>query len=231
MKTCLLLPAYNVSQTVAKVVRGCTEFIDDIVIIDDGSSDDTAEIAAKHGAVVLKHPRNFGKGRALRTGFGYALQQGYERVGTLDSDGQHNPLDLPRFLSRFDETRADILIGTRVFERSAMPLHRRLNNSLVSAVGSALCGQRVPDFQSGYRLIRSEVIKAVSLQTERYETESELLIKAGRLGFRIESLPIHTVYGNETSHIRPLREMYLFTKLLIRSLCENNKAAPLEDTL
>ena len=99
-----------------------------------------------------------------------------------------------------------------------MPLQRRLNNRLVSAVGSALCGQHVPDFQSGYRLIKAEVLKAVSLETERYETESELLIKAGRLGFRIESLPIQTVYGNEISNVKSFREMWLFTKLLVASL-------------
>ena len=101
-----------------------------------------------------------------------------------------------------------------------MPPHRRLNNWLVSTVGTALCGQRVPDFQSGYRLIKAEVLKAVRLETERYETESELLIKAGRLGFRIESLPIQTLYGDEVSNVKPLREMWLFTKLLIKSLRE-----------
>ena len=99
-----------------------------------------------------------------------------------------------------------------------MPFHRRVNNRLISFVGSKLCGQRVPDFQSGYRLIRADVLRQVHLETERYETESELLIKAGRLGFRIESLPIQTRYGDEVSHIKPLREMWLFTRLLLRSL-------------
>ena len=99
-----------------------------------------------------------------------------------------------------------------------MPFHRRINNRLISYVGSKLCGQRVPDFQSGYRLIRADVLRQVRLETARYETESELLIKAGRLGFRIESLPIQTRYGNEVSHIKPFREIWLFTKLLFRSL-------------
>jgi hypothetical protein len=86
-------------------------------------------------------------------------------------------------------------------------------------VGSALCGQHVPDFQSGYRLIKAEVLKTVSLKTERYETESELLIKAGRLGFGIESIPIRAVYRGEISNVKSFREMWLFTKLLIASLC------------
>ena len=218
MKTCLLLPAYNVSRTVTRIIREANLFIGDIIVVDDGSHDKTAEIALACGAVVLKHPHNCGKGMALRTGFNYAIQAGYQLIFTMDSDGQHNPCDLPRFLDRFRQTKPDILIGGRVEDRTAMPLHRRLNNRLISTVGSALCGQHVPDFQSGYRLIKAEVLKAVSLKTERYETESELLIKASRLGFRIESIPIRTVYGDEISHIKPLREMRLFTRLLISSL-------------
>ena len=99
-----------------------------------------------------------------------------------------------------------------------MPRHRRFNNWLVSSVGSVLCGQEVKDFQSGFRLIRTEVLRSVKLHTERYETESELLIKAGRIGFKIQSIPINTIYNAEVSNIKPLREMWLFTKLLINSL-------------
>jgi glycosyltransferase involved in cell wall biosynthesis len=223
MKTCLLLPAYNESRTIGRIIQEARLFVGDIIVIDDGSKDHTAEIAGTEGVVVLRHEQNYGKGRALRTGFDYAVQHGYELVITMDSDGQHDPRDLPRFLERFRQTHPDILVGARVLGRSAMPLHRRLNNWLISTVGAALCGQKVADFQSGYRLIRAETLKAISLETERYETESELLIKAGRLGFRIERLPIRAIYGSEASHIRPLREMWLFTKLLVKSLRENSR--------
>lgn len=218
MKTCLLLPAYNVSRTVNQVIREANLFIGDIIVVDDGSHDKTAEIALACRAVVLKHPHNCGKGMALRTGFDYAIRAGYQLIFTMDSDGQHNPGDLPRFLDRFGQTKPDILIGGRFEDRSAMPFHRQLNNRLISTVGSALCGQHVPDFQSGFRLIKAEVLKTVSLKTERYETESELLIKAARLGFSIESIPIRAIYGDEISNIKPFREMHLFTKLLIASL-------------
>ena len=218
MKACLLLPSYNVSRSVKRIIREANLFIEDIIVIDDGSRDKTAEIALACGAVVLKHSRNRGKGMALRTGFDYAIRAGFQLIFTMDSDGQHNSSDLPRFWERFQRTDPDILIGGRFKSRSAMPVHRRLNNRLISTVGSALCGQHVPDFQSGYRLIKAEVLKAISLKTERYETESELLIKAGRLGFRIESLPIRAIYGNEISNVRSFREMRLFTKLLIASL-------------
>ena len=220
MKTCLLLPAYNESKTIGQIIQESSEFISEIVVIDDGSSDETAEIAVAYSAVCLKNATNCGKGNALRKGFAYALKHGYELVFTMDSDGQHQPTDIPRFLEHFDDARPDILIGARETKnlRTSMPLHRRMNNCLISYVGSKLCGQRVPDFQSGYRLIRAEVLRQVRLETDRYETESELLIKAGRLGFRIESLPIQTWYGDEISHIKPLREIWLFTKLLFRSL-------------
>ena len=220
MEVCLLLPAYNESKTIGQIIQESSEFINDIIVIDDGSSDETAEIAAACRAVCLKNPTNCGKGNALRKGFAYALARGYELVFTMDSDGQHQPADIPRFLEHFGTTRPDILIGARDTQdfRTSMPLHRRVNNRLISYVGSKLCGQRVLDFQSGYRLIRAEVLRQVQLETDRYETESELLIKAGRLGFRIESLPIQTQYGDEISHIKPIREMWLFTKLLLRSL-------------
>ncbi|MCZ6679149.1 MAG: glycosyltransferase family 2 protein [Candidatus Poribacteria bacterium] len=220
MKTCLLLPAYNESRTIARVVQDASLFVGNIIVIDDGSSDNTPGLASANGATVLRHDRNRGKGMALRSGFDYALKNGYELIVTMDSDGQHDPLDLPRFFDHFRRTRPEILVGRRLNGRSAMPLHRRLNNRLISTVGSTLCGQTVPDFQSGYRLIQAEVLAAVNLETERYETESELLIKAGRLGFRIESLPIRAIYGNEVSHVKPCREMRLFSRLLIKSLRE-----------
>ena len=220
MKVCLLLPAYNESKTIGQIIQESSEFISEIVVIDDGSSDETAEIAVACSAVCLTNATNCGKGNALRKGFAYALKHGYELVFTMDGDGQHQPADIPRFLEHFDNTRPDILIGARETKdlRTPMPLHRRVNNCFISYVGSKLCGQQVPDFQSGYRLIRAEVLRQIHLETERYEMESELLIKAGRLGFRIESLPIQTRYGDEISYIKPLREIWLFTKLLLRSL-------------
>ena len=218
MHVCLLLPAYNEEKTIDKIIREASEFVHDILVIDDGSVDQTAQVAEKAGGRVIKHYMNLGKGMALRTGFDYISQKDYDLIITMDSDGQHQPSDLPRFIDYFEKHRSDILIGARIHNRFEMPCHRRLNNWLVSSVGSALCGQEVEDFQSGFRLIRAEVVKSIELHTERYETESELLIKAGRIGFKIQSIPIATIYNSEISNIRPLREMWLFTKLLINSL-------------
>lgn len=218
MYVCLLLPAYNEAKTIDRIIREASEFVHDILVIDDGSIDQTAQIAEKAGGKVITHRTNLGKGMALRTGFDYISQKDYDLIATMDSDGQHQPSDLPRFIDHFKNNQSDILIGARIHNRFEMPQHRRLNNWLVSSVGSALCGQKVKDFQSGFRLIRAEVIKSIELHTERYETESELLIKAGRIGFKIQSIPINTIYNAEVSNIKPLREMWLFTKLLINSL-------------
>ncbi|MCS5611311.1 MAG: glycosyltransferase family 2 protein [Candidatus Poribacteria bacterium] len=222
MYVCLLLPAYNEAKTIDRIIREASEFVHDILVIDDGSIDQTAQIAEKAGGKVITHRTNLGKGVALRTGFDYISQKDYDLIATMDSDGQHQPSDLPRFIDHFKNNQSDILtdilIGARIHNRFEMPQHRRLNNWLVSSVGSALCGQKVKDFQSGFRLIRTEVIKSIELHTERYETESELLIKAGRIGFKIQSIPINTIYNAEVSNIKPLREMWLFTKLLINSL-------------
>ena len=218
MHVCLLLPAYNEAKTIGQVVREASEFVNDILVIDDGSVDKTAQIAEEASGKVIKHSTNLGKGMALRTGFDYVSQKGYDLIATMDSDGQHQPSDLPRFIDYFKNNKPDIIIGARIHDRIKMPRHRRFNNWLVSSVGSALCGQEVKDFQSGFRLIRTEVLRSVELHTERYETESELLIKAGRIGFKIQSIPINTIYNAEVSNIKPLREMRLFTKLLINSL-------------
>jgi len=218
MKVCLLLPAYNEAQTIGCIISEARTYIESIIVIDDGSSDNTAQIAREQDVVVLQHEVNRGKGMALRTGFEYALEQGYEIIITMDSDGQHEPADIPRFLARLQENNADILIGARVLERRRMPLHRRLNNKLISKVGSWFCGQKIVDFQSGFRLIKSKVLQSITLETVRYETESEFLIKAGRMGFRIDTLPIRAIYGNEISNVKPFREMYLFTRMFFKNI-------------
>jgi len=224
IKPCIVIPAYNESKHIGRLIDEILskfgDLIADLLVVDDGSHDETAKIARKAGAYVIGHRRNMGKGMALRTGFSYALGHGYDPIMTMDGDGQHDPDDIPRFIARFDEGDVDIVLGAREIERGRMPLHRRLNNRLVSAVGSWLSGQRVPDFQCGYRLIKAEILERISLETRRYETESEFLIKAGRLGYRIASIPIRTIYNGAESNVDPLVEMKLFTLLLFRSLRE-----------
>lgn len=240
MKICLILPAYNEAKTIKEVILQARRFIQPIIVVDDGSIDtddqaaclsggksvgtsETARIAQRLGTTVIQHKTNLGKGMALRTGFDWALRNKYEIVMTMDSDGQHDPLDIPRFLDKLQRDNPDIIVGERSIDRSNMPLHRRLNNKLVSNVGSWLCEQNIADFQCGYRLIKAEVLRTVELETMRYETESELLVKAGRLGFRIETIPIKTIYSGQVSNVKPIREIYFFTKLLFACLRERTE--------
>jgi len=218
MRICLLIPAYNEARTIAQVVSEARKVIEHVVVVDDGSRDDTAQLAENSGAFVIKHPVNSGKGAALRTGFQHVLDHGYDALITMDSDGQHDVNDIPGFLEAFDKTGSGIIIGSRMQDISTMPAIRKVTNKFTSFVGSLLARQKIKDSQSGYRLISSDVLRAVELETTGYEMESEILIKASRAGFRITSVPIKTIYGQEVSKINPVVDTCRFFRLLFRSL-------------
>jgi len=218
MKTCILIPGYNESRMIGQVVTNARKIIDDVVVIDDGSRDNTAQIAQDAGAYVIKHEVNKGKGAALRTGFQYVIDHGYDAVITMDSDGQHDPDDIPGFLDAVEKIGSGIIIGTRMGDISTMPLIRRCTNKLTSFSASMLARQKIEDSQSGFRLITTDVLKTVKLETAGFETESEILIKASKAGFRISSVSIKTIYGEEKRKIKPMRDTYRFLRLLFRSL-------------
>lgn len=203
----VLIPAYEAEVSVAPLVRACLQApgIAGVIVVDDGSHDETCAQAQEAGAVCLRHPENRGKGAALRTGFGEASRLGWDGVITVDADGQHDPAALPRFLHEHNRSGAQIIIGTRKRE-GGMPLARRMSNRLSSLVVTRLAGVPVPDSQSGYRLIAREVWESVPISADRYDMESELVIRAARRGFVISSVPIPTVYGDETSHFRGFRD-------------------------
>jgi len=215
----VLIPAFKASGTIEQVIRGVERFVSrqDIIVIDDGSGDSTGQLARATGSVVLNHRRNLGKGAALQTGFRHALAAGYEGVMIIDADGQHDPAFIPHFLERASQGNADILIGSRTAQAGQMPPVRILTNRITSAIVSALAGQRIADSQSGYRFIRAEVLKNLRLRTSRYDTESEMLIQAGRKGFRIGALPISCIYRDEKSAIKPLQDTLRFIRLVLRS--------------
>lgn len=219
MPLAVLIPAYNTAASLPDVIGGVLRFVapEDVLVVDDGSSDGTREVAEQVGVHVVSHPVNRGKGAALKTGFFWALDRGYEAVITLDADGQHDPDSVPDFVRKWKETGADFVVGSRMADRRGMPLERLCSNTLTSWVVSRRAGQRIEDSQSGYRLIAAEVLRRVSLETDGYEMESELLIKAARMGFQVTSVPIRTVYADETSFIHPLRDTGRFIALVWRS--------------
>lgn len=217
---CAIIPAYNVQDTVGQVVSGVSQFIpkNDIVVIDDGSSDSTSTVAQKAGALILRNRKNQGKGAALKLGFRYALEQNYQAVICLDGDMQHHPDDLVKFLDCYKNSNADIILGNRISDLSTMPRDRQLSNQLTSLIISVLTGQRIRDSQSGYRLIKTDVIKRINLTTNKYQTESELLVKALKDHFKITHVPIRTIYNDQPSHIHRLIDTWRFVKIVVLSL-------------
>jgi glycosyltransferase involved in cell wall biosynthesis len=216
----VLIPAYEADKTVACVVTRClaASGVSGVIVVDDGSHDNTFVRAERAGAICLRHEVNQGKGAALCTGFSEASQRGWDAAITIDADGQHDPAAIPSFLEEHARAGPGIVVGTRKRE-AGMPFQRRLSNRLSSAVVSRLAGVHVADSQSGYRLIAREVWESVPISASRYDMESELLVRAARRGFIISSVPIPTVYGNETSHFHPFRDtarmMRVFWRLFL----------------
>ena len=210
-----LVPAYREALRVGDVVRGVLEHLP-CLVVDDGSGDGTAEAAEQAGATVVRHRRNVGKGAALKTGFAFARDHGYDGVVTLDADGQHDPAAIPLLVAEAEQG-ADIVIGARQsWAANGMPPSRRFSNSLTSAIIRRLAHCGVTDSQSGYRYVSVAVWFAAAPETTSFDAESEVLIRAGRMGFRITEVPVPTIYGTETSKINVLPETLRFVRLFVR---------------
>jgi len=214
LRACAVIPAYNAAATLGPLAQQIRQLGLDLVIVDDGSTDETARVATQTGTMVISHLRNQGKGAALRTGFAYAVQAGYEVVVTLDSDGQHDPADIPRLLEAASQPDGAVVIGCRTLARGSMPFARRWVNRLMSRVVSVMARHRIPDSQCGLRVIRREVLQAVRLSGRRFDLETELLLAAAHRGWRARSVPIRTIYHQRASHIDPIVDGLRFMRLI-----------------
>jgi glycosyltransferase involved in cell wall biosynthesis len=215
-KILALIPAYNEAQRVATVVENVFLHLP-VLVVDDGSADDTVGQAKAGGATVISQNPNQGKGAALQAGFRWAVAEGYEAVITLDADGQHDPAEIPLFLQAYKTRRADLIIGQRDFSR--MPSVRRLANWLGRLGFSWAVGQPIPDNQSGYRLI-SRRLMVVLLDDNiegGFEFEVEMITLCVRRGFVLAWVPIQTIYAGESSHINPIQHTKKFLHLLWRT--------------
>jgi len=218
MRICAIVPAYNEQEHVGEVVVGIRKYLADVVMIDDGSADETARLAAEAGAKVLRHKRNRGKGAALKTAFDWAERNGFDAVIVLDADGQHDWNEIPKFIQTADREGAEIVVGDRMGHIENMPWLRKVTNQFTSWVISRMIGQQVHDTQCGYRLMRMETIGALKLKTHKYDTESEMLLLAGKRGYRIANVPIKTIYSGQKSFINPVTETLRFFRLVFRYL-------------
>lgn len=215
----VVVPAYNAEKTIASVIRGFIDHgfrRDNIVVVNDGSSDRTGEIVRHQGVMLLSLEKNMGKGAALRNGFGLARKRNLRKVFVIDADAQHQVSEVDAFLRL--NGRYDITIGERKDIRRLMPFDRLLTNRIVNLVVSLLSGMRTTDVQCGFRYIDLRIFKEINLKTSRYEIESEMVIKAARRKFSVGFVPVNTIYGGEKSHINPLVDTARFVCMAVRFL-------------
>lgn len=217
MNYLILIPAYNEERHIVTLLNNLSAIKKDIVVVDDGSEDATYQIVKGTGIPVI-HQNHQGKGAALKTGFGYAIEKNYEWVITMDGDGQHDAQDVHKFADAISNASCDIIIGSRMDNIASMPIVRKITNRFLSSLISRLIDNRIADTQCGFRAINSKVLKNIILETSHYDTESELLIKAGRAGNKIKSIPIKTIYNNSQSHISKFLDTIRFIKLLYKTL-------------
>ncbi|OIO39515.1 MAG: hypothetical protein AUJ71_00565 [Candidatus Omnitrophica bacterium CG1_02_49_16] len=213
----MVIPAYNEGQNIGRLIHEVESRGFPVLVVDDGSKDATALNSQAVGAEVLVTRVNQGKGAALRRGFSWLLQRKYAAVIVMDSDGQHDPHELDLFLAALN-TGAPVVVGNRLTDPQGMSLIRRVTNRFMSWVISSVNRQQTPDSQCGYRALTREVLEKISLNTSRFEIESEILLEASRAGFRISSIPIRCVYRHEISRIHPIRDTVRFFSFLFKYL-------------
>ena len=189
----VIIPAYNEGKTIFEVITRTKLFAPIIIVVDDGSKDNTAAEAKKAGAKVIQHKVNLGKGAALKTGCDYALQQGVQKIVTMDADGQHDPQEIPLFISALDQH--DIVFGNRKTPTS-MPVVLKFGNKVLTTTLQALYGIKIEDSQCGYRSFRSGIYKHLRWDATDYFVETEMAIRTGKKKLKYAIIPIETIYAD-----------------------------------
>ena len=203
-----LVPAWNEARRIGPVLEQVRAHLP-VLVVDDGSTDDTAAAAEQAGATVVRHEYNQGKGVALVTGFDWAWEHGHEAVLTLDADGQHDPADIPAFLEAYATGDWDIVIGKRDF--SQMPFPRVVTNPFGSWLLSKAIDAPILDNQSGYRLYTRRALEAIELASSGFEMEVEVIVRALNAGMHIGWVDIRTIYGiDKVSYFHPIRDSARF---------------------
>lgn len=205
-----VIPAYNEAKFISNVILNAQKYVDKVIVIDDGSTDDTHEIARKCDAIVHSNEKNVGKWFALKRGFSLALEMEADIVITLDGDGQHNPHEIPEFLKVL-LNGADVAIGVREY-KGKMPLIRKVSNFLTTTIINSLFSLKISDSQCGYRAYRRKAVIDLEISSEGYEGETESIIRLGKTSLIIEEVPIQTLYGVESSKMSTVRDTWRFLK-------------------
>lgn len=199
-RVCVVIPAYNEASAIGEVVKNTKKTFESkkydvsIVVVDDGSVDDTAKVAQKNGAIVIRHILNSGAGGATATGLSYAQQNNFTVAATMDADGQHNPLDVLKGVEQSISTNADLLIGSRLIDAAGMSKVKILGNKGLSFITYILFGINSTDSQSGLRIFSRKALEQLRWRTSGYEFCSEMLWRAKQLNLAIDEYPIKAIY-------------------------------------
>ena len=206
----VIIPALNAAKTLGPIVAEAKEYVEKVVVVDDGSSDGTGDVARQNGAIVIRHDVNRGKGGALKSGFLWAIEQQLDGVITLDADGQHLPRQIPQFIEHRRATGADLIIGGRAHLFDGMLPRRRMANRFSAWAVAKASRTKIKDSQSGFRFYSARVLREIPLRAEGFDMETEVIIRAGVRGLRVEQIPIELgfVDGLSTSHYKPLADTF-----------------------
>ena len=208
----IIMPCYNEARNISEVIRDVKEYCNNIVIIDDGSSDDTFEIASKLKVFVLKHVINLGKGAALKTGADFAVMNGARKLVFIDSDGQHEPKEIPKFFNLLDEY--DVVFGSRKLNKN-MPGVFRIGNFLLSTYTYLLFGVKLSDTQSGYRALTAQSYKKIRWKAKDYSVEGEMIAHVGKRKLKYKEIEINTIYKNKYKGTTVLDGIKIGLKMLL----------------
>lgn len=211
-----LIPAYREAAHIFEVARRAHQQLDTVLVVDDGSPDATAAEAERAGVEVIRHEQNAGKGEAIKTGFRSLLARGFEYIMILDGDGQHAPEEISRFVEEANRSGAEFVVGSRMSEAKTMPIVRKMTNRVMSWQISRVCGQKIPDTQCGFRMVSRELAPLLFCESSAFDYETEMLFIASQHGFKIASVPVSTIYGEEKSKIHPVNDTIRFFQLLNR---------------
>jgi glycosyltransferase involved in cell wall biosynthesis len=216
----VVIPAYNEASTIADIVRRAGHHTDRVIVVNDGSSDETARVLEKLPVTLLNNTQNLGKGKSLLCGARLALEQGATAVITLDGDGQHRPEDIPLLLEMAAANPDTIIIAARLHNRNCAPPSRRFANSFADFWISWAAGYRIRDSQSGFRLYPAAIFQQCSTESNNFVFESEILIDAARQGMYSKGVAIDTVYhqNSRRSHYQPARDTWAIVRMVAGKL-------------
>ncbi len=231
MKSAVVIPVYNEAATIREVVLGCRSRVDRVILVDDGSEDNSLQQLEGLDIEAVKNPRNLGKAASLQAGFERALSLGIEVVITLDGDGQHDPAEIPRLLQAAHDEPDTLIIAARLMDREQAPPLRLFANRFADFWVSWAAGYPVVDSQSGFRLYPARLLREIRLETPRekcFVYESEILIEAANRKIYSRSVAVRSIYrsGGRHSHYRPWTDTWRIVRMIAGRLLRRGLYLP-----